>query len=82
MITKDEYHKLKAEIKLLSKPEIKKLCEDMELTDYEKSLLMSSYNGESVVKICMEHYISNYTYNIDIKTIYTKIKNYLNFSHK
>ena len=79
MISKDNYHNIKRYVKHLSKPQIKQLCSDMELTDLETNLLLSSYDGELVVKVCMDNYISETTYTKYIKIIYSKVYNYLNY---
>lgn len=82
MINKKKYHEIKNYIKVLSRPQIKQLCDDMELTDDEKKLLLETYDGFSVTKICMTHYISNYTYTNNMHIIYSKINNYLVFTSK
>ncbi len=77
MITKDNYHRVKHYLKSLSKPQVKNLCVDMELSEFEKNLLLAMYDNELVTKICMDNFICETTYNKYIKSIYTKVYNYL-----
>lgn len=79
MITNEEYSKLKKYLKTLSKPEIRQLADDMELKESEKDVLLSIYNGDTVVKICMDNYISDFKFHTDKKLLYSRINNYLKF---
>ena len=81
MITKENYHKTKRYVKALSKPQIKELCADMELNDLEAKLLISSYDGESVIKICMDNYICESAYTKYIKMVYSKVYNYFRYKN-
>jgi len=77
MIDKDNYISLKRYLKTLSKPQIEDLCENMKFNEQETRLLISWYDGDTVVKMCMDNYISNHRYNTFFKTICSKIYNYL-----
>lgn len=76
MLTKTNYHKIKHYLKSLSKPQIKDLCSNLELSEFEKTILLSTYDNELVSKICMDNFICETTYNKYIKSVYTKIYNY------
>jgi hypothetical protein len=76
MIGKEDYHKIKKYIKNLSRPQIKQLCSDMELNTIETNLLLSSYDGDMIVKVCLDNYISETTYTKYIKKVYSKVYNY------
>lgn len=81
MITKADYHKTKHYVKLLSKPQVRQLCSDMELNSLESKLVLSSYDNEMVVKFCMDNYISESAYTKYIKNVYSKIYNYLVYTN-
>lgn len=75
-MSKVEFHAMKRNIRELSKPQVLKICDELMLDDYEKSLLLSFYDNDSVVKTCMDNYISQNTYTNHLKIILKKIHNY------
>ena len=75
-MNKQDYHKLKKHLRNLSKPQLNDLCKVLELNDSDCNLLKSWYDGESVVKIAMNNFISDRTYTHHIKKIFFKIYNY------
>lgn len=81
MITKENYHKLKKHIRTLSRPQVKQLCLEMELDDMETKLLLSSYDKDLVVKICMDNFICESAYKKYIKLIYSKVYNYFQYTN-
>lgn len=81
MITKENYHKLKKHLRTLSRPQVKKLCSDMELDEMETKLLLSSYDRELVVKTCMDNFICESAYKKYIKLIYSKVYNYYEYTN-
>lgn len=81
MINKSDYHKLKKYLRLMSKPQVRDLIEKMELSDEESKLFLSWYDGDTVVKTCMENYISEDTYTNYLKKIFSKVYNYFNYQN-
>lgn len=82
-MTNSDYTDLKRELKTWSKPQIKKLCDDMEMCDTNRDLLLAWYNGESVIKISMENYFTPKTYHDHMKKLFTRIYNYRDYcEHK
>lgn len=79
MIDKDSYFSLKKYLKTLSRPQIEELCENIKFNDKERKLFVSWYNGDTVVKICMDNYICKNSYTNAFKAICSKIYNYLNY---
>lgn len=77
MLVKNEYHELKHELKNLCKPSIVSLCNDLDFDDYEKSLLMSFYNGMSRIEAGFKLHICESKYTKDLKTVFSKISDYL-----
>ena len=78
MLDKNTYHKMKMYIKHLCKINVLELCENLQLDDYEKSLLLMFYEGKKQVEICMKLNISTHTYTNHLKSIMYKIYNYKN----
>lgn len=81
MISKSDYLKLKKHLKVQSKVQIKDLIGTLELNPDEGKLLLSWYNGDKVIKTCMENYISEDTYTSNLKKIFSKIYNYFNYKN-
>lgn len=78
MIDKSTYHVLKRQIRCFCRSNVEKLCENMELTEYETNLLMNYYDKISRVQTCMDLGISTTTYSNDMKNLFSKIYNYKN----
>lgn len=78
MLDKKTYLDLKREIRYLCKKNVIKLCDDMELTEDERTLLMHFYNNDSKNKTCMEMNIGTTTYSKYMKVLFTKINDYKN----
>lgn len=78
MIGKKEYLALKRDIKCFCRPNILKLCDDMELSETERKLLIDFYNGEMVQHTCMELSITAPTYNKNMRVLFSKIYDYKN----
>lgn len=81
MIDKKDYHKLKKYIRTLCRLQVRQLCIDAELNDFETKLFLASYDNQSVVKTCMNLFISNSSYTNYIKIVYSKVFNYLKFAN-
>lgn len=79
MIDKETYFKIKHHIRLLSKPQLRKLIEDMELNDREASLLLATYDEQTCTKICMDNFMCETSYRENMKCIYSKIKHYYDY---
>lgn len=65
----------------MSKPQVRDLIEKMELSDEESKLFLSWYDGDTVVKTCMENYISEDTYTNHLKKIFSKVYNYFDYQN-
>lgn len=81
MINKSDYHKLKKYLRLMSRPQVRDLIKKMELSDEESKLFLSWYDGDTVVKTCMENYISEDTYTNHLKKIFSKVYNYFDYQN-
>lgn len=81
MICKSDYLKLKKYLRLQSKVQIKDLISTLELNENETKLLLSWYDGDKVIKTCMENYISEDTYTSYLKKIFSKICNYFKYQN-
>lgn len=81
MINKDNYRKTKIYIKNLSRPQVKELCDNLEFNDLERNILMGVYDGDLVVKICMNNFICEATYAKYVKIVFSKVYNYLNYTN-
>ena len=78
MLDKKSYLDMKRYLKSLCRKNIINLCEDMELTKYEKDLLLSLYDNKTRVQTSMELSISMGKYTFDMKNLMNKIYNYKN----
>lgn len=78
MLDKKTYLSMKRDIKCMCRNHVKNLCENMELDEFEKKILMNFYNGEKVQKTCMGLGISQPTYTTCMKIILSKINDYKN----
>lgn len=77
MLTKGQYHDLKKELKSRCRPNIVTLCEELELDEYESSLLMAFYSGMSRVETGFKLNIRESKYTKDLKIVLNKIADYL-----
>lgn len=78
MIDKKIYHDLKKVIKCLCRKNVIKLCDEVELNNEERKLLMSFYDGNSRTTTCIDLGISETYYNKHLKIILSKIYDYKN----
>ena len=78
MIDKNTYLSLKREIKHLCRKNIIELCDNMELNQEERQLLINFYDNKSRIQTCMEMGMSQDTYTTHMKLLFTKIYNYKN----
>lgn len=78
MIDKKEYLSLKKEIKCMCRKNVLKLCDDMEITDIERKILLDFYNDETAISTCIDLAISNKTYTTKMRVLFSKIKDYKN----
>lgn len=78
MIDKKTYLQMKKDLKCLCRRDLSELCDEMELNDFEKKLLLKFYNGDKVPKICMDLCISQGMFTIYLKTVFSKIHHYKN----
>ena len=77
MLSKDQYHELKRELKSRCKPSIVDLCKELDLDDYESSIIMAFYNGMSRVEVSFKLNICESKYTRDLKKILNKVADYL-----
>lgn len=78
MLNKKEYLQLKKDIKCFCRKNVVKLCDEMEISDIERTLLMDYYDGEMVQHTCMELGITAPTYNKYMRVLFSKINDYKN----
>lgn len=78
MISKSLYLQLKKDIKCLCRKNVIKLCDDMELNETERLMLLDCYDGMSVTHTSMSLHISEKTYNKYMKILFSKINDYKN----
>lgn len=78
MIDKTTYLNLKKEIKRLCRKNVVKLCDEVELNDNERELLMSFYDDDSRTSTCIKLSISDKYYKTHLKMIFNKIYDYKN----
>ena len=78
MLDKKGYLNLKKEIKFMCRTNVLKLCDDIQLNDEERKLLLYFYDGKSRIQTCMEMCISITYYTEHLKIIFNKINDYKN----
>ena len=78
MIDKNTYLNLKREIKCLCRKNVVKLCDEVELNENERKLLLSFYDDDSRTSTCMKLAISEMYYKQHLKMIMNKIHDYKN----
>lgn len=77
MLSKEQYHELKRELKARCKPSIVSLCKELELNDYESAILMGFYTGMSRVEATFKLHICESKYTRDLKLVLNKVADYL-----
>ena len=77
MLSKGQYHDLKKDLKSRCRPNIISLCKELELDDYESSLLIGFYSGMSRVDARFKLNICESKYTKDLKIILNKVADYL-----
>lgn len=77
MISKQEYHKLKNELKFYCKPNLLQLAKDVNLDDYETALLLCIYSNMSRVEIGNKLHIRETKCSNDSKKVLAKIGDYI-----
>lgn len=78
MLDKKAYLDLKKEVKCLCRKNVISLCDEIELNEEERKLLMYFYDGKSKVQTCMDLSVSPTYYNNHMKILFTKINDYKN----
>lgn len=78
MIDKNTYLNLKREIKCLCRKNVVRLCDEVELNNEERELLMSFYDDDSRTSTCMKLNMSEKYYKTHLKIIFNKIYDYKN----
>lgn len=78
MLDKSTYHSVKRQVKCLCRKNVLSLIDEMELTDYERDLLLYFYDGKTRTQTCMELCITEKTYTKDMKILLSKIYDYKN----
>jgi len=78
MIDKVTYLQLKKEIKCLCRASVVKLANDMELNTEDKELLLSFYDGDTRIKVCLDMGISTEYYRTHMRLLFSKIYDYKN----
>lgn len=78
MIDKKTYLEMKRYIKCISRKNIVDICDEIELTQFERNLLLRFYDGDMVQAISMDLCISPSTFTKYLKKILSKIYHYKN----
>lgn len=78
MINKELYLQLKKEIKCLCRKNVVKMCDDMELNETERTLLLDFYDNKTVTHTSINLCISQKTYSKYMRTLFSKIHDYKN----
>lgn len=78
MLDKNEYLQMKRDIKCLCRKNLIKLCDDMELNELERTMLIDFYDSQMIQYTCIKLCITAPTYNKYMKTLFCKIKDYKN----
>ena len=78
MLDKKSYLDMKKYLKCLCRKNALQLCEDMQLTEYERDLLLSLCDNKSRIQTSMNLSISIGKYTTDMKNLMNKIYNYKN----
>lgn len=76
MLEKSIYMNAKRRLKCLCKTNLTTMCDEMELNDYERKILLSFYNGDKVVQTCLDLGISHTTYTKDLRQVFAKVIDY------
>ena len=78
MIDKNTYLNLKKEIKCLCRKNVLALCDEMDLSDEERDLLLYFYDGKSRSRTCIDLCMSSTYYSEHMKILFSKINDYKN----
>lgn len=78
MLDKKSYLSLKKEIRFLCRKNVVALCDNMELNEEERVLLMNFYDGKSEIETCMELSVSHKYYLSHMRMLFAKINDYKN----
>lgn len=78
MIDKKLYLQLKRDIRCLCRPNLLKLCDDMDLNETERKLLVDFYDNQTVTYTTFDLHISATTYHKYMKELFCKINDYKN----
>lgn len=81
MLAKQEFIKMKKEIKEMCLPNVIDLCEKVGLTEYEKSILICVNQNMSRVATAFKLSSSEWLISTTLRTILTKIKDYREYTH-
>jgi hypothetical protein len=78
MLDRREYLNLKKEIKCLCRKNVVTLCDEMELNEEERNLLLYFYDGKSRIETSIDLHISIEYYTEHMKILFNKIYDYKN----
>lgn len=78
MLDKKTYLNLKKEIRCLCRKNVITLCDDMELNEEERNLLMYFYDGKTKIQTCMELGFGTTYYSEHLRLLFEKINDYKN----
>ena len=78
MINKKEYFDLKKEIKCLCRNNVLTLCDEMNLNEEERNLLLYFYDGKSRIQTCIELTMGTTYYSKHMRILFNKIYDYKN----
>jgi len=78
MIDKRTYLDLKKEIKHMCRQNVLNICDDVQLNEDERKLLLSYYDDSSRLYTCLKLCISENYYKKHLKIILNKIYDYKN----
>lgn len=77
MISKEDYIRLKRDIRCMCYSSIEELCNNAKLNEEEKELLLHFYNKDTRTEVCLKMCISVKYYTSHMKMLFSKIKDYL-----
>lgn len=78
MLSTKSYLELKQQVKRLCRKSVIELCDDMELNNEEKQLLMYFYDGKSKIATCIDLGFSSTYYSSHMRLLFEKINDYKN----
>ena len=78
MLKKHEYRKVTNIIRDMNKKQIKRLCDEVNLSQYEKNILNGIKDKDKIDEVCIKNYISTSTFNNHSKILLNKVYYFYN----